>query len=454
MDGSRVPTGTWGDEWEWSVRHRLAAELDASLPGPALADRLAHLEPADLDDAALVELTAAWERTASWAAAEQARAVQELFRRRRTRSDDGVADELAVRLSCTGAAAERKVALALGLEALPEVADALARGELDVRRATVLVDDVAHLPPDVARDVTVQALPRARECTAPQLRQRLRRMELVRDPRGAQARHGRARAHRRVELTPAPDSMAWLSAYLPADDAVAIHTTLTALANQAASDDERPLDARRADALVDLTTRWLDAGIAPDGTPLVPRQGRHPHLVVTASALALTGIEESPAELEGYGPVPIGMARHIAARSTWEPLLVDAHTGEPLARSARRYAPSPALRDAVAHRDRTCTFPGCRMPARRCDVDHIEAYRAEGGADQTRLDNLHALCRHHHRLKTHQGWSPLRTPAGTTLWRSPTGRTYPRRPDHPPPDRPPPRPLPDGIAVDLAPPPF
>ncbi|WP_199424425.1 HNH endonuclease signature motif containing protein [Actinotalea solisilvae] len=454
MGGSRVPTGTWGDEWEWSVRHRLAAELDAAAPGVPLVQQLLDLEPADVDDAALVEMAAAWERVVSWAAAAQSRVVQELARRRPAGSDGGVGDELAARLLLTRAAAEGKVALAAGLDVLPEVADALARGELDVRRAAVLADDLAHLPAPAAREVAVATLPAARECTAPQLRQRLRRMEIVRDPEGAVRRTERARERRRVELSPAPDSMAWLSAYLPADDAVAIHTALTAMADQHADEDARSRDARRADALVDVVTRWLDAGTAPDGTPLVSRQGRRPHLVLTATALAVAGLSDTPAHLEGYGPVPAQLARRIAAGATWEPLLVDARTGAPLARSTRRYAPTQALRDAVALRDRTCTFPGCRIPARRCDVDHVEAFDPIAERDQTCPDNLHALCRHHHRLKTHQDWSPLRTPAGHTVWRSPAGRTYRRPPEHPPPDRPPPLPLPDGVHVDFVPPPF
>ncbi|WP_199424503.1 HNH endonuclease signature motif containing protein [Actinotalea solisilvae] len=455
MDGSRVPTGTWGDEWAWSVLHRLASELDASVPSPALVARLDGLEPADVDDAALVEMAAAWERVASWAAAGQARAVQELHRRRRGLHAGTVADELAARLNVTRAAAEGKLGLAVALDTLPEVADALSRGDLDVRRATVLTEDLAHLPADAAREVAAAVLPQARECTAPQLRQRVRRLELVRDPDGAARRHDRARERRRVELQPAPDSMAWLTAYLPADDAVAIHTTLTALVADRAEGDSRSLDARRADALVDLATRWLDAGTAPDGTPLGTAQGRRPHLVLTASALAVAGLTDSPAHLEGYGPVPATLARRIGARATWEPLLVDARTGAPLARSTGRYAPSQGLRDAVVQRDATCTFPGCRMPARRCDVDHIEAYAPDaGGEDQTRLSNLHALCRHHHNLKTRREWTPLRTPSGHTVWSSPHGRPYRRTPEHTPPDRPPSLPPPPGVTVDLGPPPF
>ncbi|WP_199423344.1 HNH endonuclease signature motif containing protein [Actinotalea solisilvae] len=446
------------------MRHRVAAELEESAPGPELAARLDALEPADLDEAALVEGIAAWERIASWAAAGQAWLVAELDGRQRGARGAFLSEEVAARLSVSRPVAEAKVGLALHLDRVPAVAGALARGDVDVRRATVLTDELARLSDAAAAEVAEAVLPSARECTAPQLRQRLRRMELLRDPDGARTRHARACADRRVELTPAPDAMAWLSAYLPADDAAAIHTSLTALAGDAAPDDERTLDQRRADALVDLATRWLDAGAHPDGTPLATRQGRRPHLVVTASAATLLGLAEGPGELQGYGPIPPEMARRIAAHSTWEPLLASAWNGEPLARSTRRYAPTQSQRDAVVLRDSTCTFVGCRMPAARCDVDHVEPYVEGGDVDgrdgapcatqpQTSLDNLQALCRHHHRAKTHGGWEVARDDDGSTRWRAPTGQLYRRPPAHDPPAAVPAPPPPDGVTIDLYPPP-
>ncbi|WP_182113533.1 HNH endonuclease signature motif containing protein [Actinotalea sp. JY-7876] len=487
------------DAWLWAVRHPLASELAEAAPGVGLAERLAGLEPADVDEAGLVEALAAWERVVSWAVAGQARVIAELASRERGARGAFLAEEVAVALSVTRRVAEDKVALAVGLERIPAAADALAGGRIDARRATVVCEELARVPDDVAQEVSVAVLPGAVSCTAPQLRVRLRRLELRRDPDGAQRRHVRAREQRRVELHPAPDAMAWLSAYLPADEAVAIHTGLTALAGDASPGDERTLDQRRADALVDVTTRWLDAGVHPDGAALSARQGRLPHLAVTASAATLLGLSQEPGELGGYGPIPPQMVRRIAARATWEPLLADAWTGAPLARSTRRYAPTQAQRDVVALRDATCTFPGCRMPAARCDIDHVVPYRPDddsddglegsrseaerraaeerdpgGGGeprgdrrdrpppdphthqrepDQTSVDNLQALCRHHHRAKTHAGWTPHRDDDGTTLWRSPTGRIYPRAPEHEPPPVPPRRPTDHDHRIELYPPP-
>jgi hypothetical protein len=60
-------------------------------------------------------------------------------------------------------------------------------------------------------------------------------------------------------------------------------------------------------------------------------------------------------------------------------------------------------------------------------MDHITAYvpADDGGPPgQTRPENLAGLCRRHHRLKTHGGWSYTVPEPGIYLWRSPVGQRY------------------------------
>lgn len=59
-----------------------------------------------------------------------------------------------------------------------------------------------------------------------------------------------------------------------------------------------------------------------------------------------------------------------------------------------RYVPSAKLADFVRCRDMTCRFPGCDVPADRCDLDHTIAYPV----GPTQASNLKALCRKHYRL--------------------------------------------------------
>ena len=66
--------------------------------------------------------------------------------------------------------------------------------------------------------------------------------------------------------------------------------------------------------------------------------------------------------------------------------------GEILDVGRRTRTISPALRRALAARDRRCRFPGCGN--RRVDAHHIRHWADVG---RTALDNLVLLCRRHHR---------------------------------------------------------
>ncbi|MCW2735511.1 HNH endonuclease signature motif containing protein [Nocardioides sp.] len=118
-------------------------------------------------------------------------------------------------------------------------------------------------------------------------------------------------------------------------------------------------------------------------------------------------------------------------------------------RSTPAYAIPHRIREHVVLRDRTCVFPWCSRPARGSDVDHVIAHdhtaAAEGRpqAGPTSTDNLAALCRFHHRLKTHTAWHYRMLDAGVFVWTSPHGHRYRRDATGTsaldPPDPPPPR---------------
>ena len=88
------------------------------------------------------------------------------------------------------------------------------------------------------------------------------------------------------------------------------------------------------------------------------------------------------------------------------------------------YRVPAAMAAFVRARDLTCRFPGCRQPARRCDIDHTRAWPT----GPTHPANLICLCRRHHRLKQTRRWQVRLTPAGTAIWISPTGRVRLTRP--------------------------
>jgi hypothetical protein len=80
----------------------------------------------------------------------------------------------------------------------------------------------------------------------------------------------------------------------------------------------------------------------------------------------------------------------------------------------------------VKVRNRTCVFPGCHRPARRCDLDHTTPYDQGGPTCEC---NLSPLCRKHHQVKQEIGWHLVQTRPGTLIWTAPHGRSYIVRPD-------------------------
>ncbi|WP_158566772.1 HNH endonuclease signature motif containing protein [Actinomadura craniellae] len=93
-------------------------------------------------------------------------------------------------------------------------------------------------------------------------------------------------------------------------------------------------------------------------------------------------------------------------------------------RDPRRFL-TPRDRAYVIARDRTCRGPGCRVPARRAEIDHIVPH-AHGGP--TTPDNTDAKCPWCHDLKD-AGWTVTRDARGWTTWISPLGHLYRRPPE-------------------------
>jgi hypothetical protein len=90
--------------------------------------------------------------------------------------------------------------------------------------------------------------------------------------------------------------------------------------------------------------------------------------------------------------------------------------GVPIRWGRRRRLFTGAAADAVRSTSTRCTFPGCRVPAGRCDLDHIRPFGRGGRTDP---DNGGPLCDRHNQLKNR----------GYTTWRDPTGTWHAYRPD-------------------------
>jgi len=134
----------------------------------------------------------------------------------------------------------------------------------------------------------------------------------------------------------------------------------------------------------------------------------------------LAELSEAPGELAGYGPVVADIARRVASDAVaaeWRCTVTD-HDGSVVWEGTTRRRPTAALRRGVERNYPTCVFPGCRMAARACDLDHRTPW-ADGGV--TCECNLAPLCRYHHRIRHNAGWSYVRLFDGAHQWTSPMG---------------------------------
>jgi hypothetical protein len=254
-----------------------------------------------------------------------------------------------------------------------------------------------------------------------------------------ETRHAKGVLDRRVEYSPDQDGMAWLSAYLPADQAVAIWNRTTAVARGLQDPDEpRTLSQLRADAFATAlltsgsqlsngnqvgngcqVSNRTQAGIDPGRVP-PPRA----EVLVTVPVFSLLGATEEPAALDGYGPIPASMARDLVANGadSFHRVLVDPRDGAPLEIGRTSYRLTKAMRHWLRLRDGKCPFPGCSNSSLDNEADHLLAWHRGG---TTGIANLGQPCPKHHRLRHTSAWRPTpgtkNEPPG---WISPSGRHY------------------------------
>jgi hypothetical protein len=183
--------------------------------------------------------------------------------------------------------------------------------------------------------------------------------------------------------------------------------------------DPRPRSVRHADALVMLAQQWLDD----------PERAGHAEtaLEVRLDVGVLGGADldgcDLRCELRDYGPIGRALMERLACDARVARIVM---AGESrvldLGRSTR--VVSAALRTAVTTRDRHCQHPGCRTPAKWCDVHHL-VHWIDGGA--TDLDNLVLLCRRHHVDHHEGGWQIGRASDGEVVASPSTTQPFVRR---------------------------
>ena len=203
----------------------------------------------------------------------------------------------------------------------------------------------------------------------------------------------------------------------PEPDANQTQSNVSAEASATADEKvDRPIGARRADALVLLARQFLAAESVDAGST-----GDRYQVVVHIDHSLLSGApaDSGCCEHDDGRALAIDTARRLGCDGALVGLVEDGE-GEPLSVGRKTRAIPAAIRRALKARDGGCRFPGCTH-ARFTEGHHIEHW-ANGG--ETRLGNLITLCSFHHRL-VHEGGFGLRvTDDGLFVFSKPDGSRF------------------------------
>ncbi|HQR28355.1 MAG TPA: HNH endonuclease signature motif containing protein [Nocardioides sp.] len=231
------------------------------------------------------------------------------------------------------------------------------------------------------------------------------------------------------------DGVVGVEAHLDLGDALDLDDALADLAQQLKlAGSAEPLEVRRAAALGELARHQLTLTLAD---PARDETGealglRNPRRRPKAAARPVTlYLHLSEAALSGAGgqvgrcentrtPIDVQVVRDWCGPGstvTVKPVIdLRAHVG------VAQYEVPDRLKERVVLRDVQCVFPWCTRPARTaCDCDHVIAH---GTGGPTCTCNLAALCRHHHRVKTHTAWRYTMVEEGVFVWTSPHGYVF------------------------------
>ncbi len=338
--------------------------------------------------------------------------------------------------------ATKIVALARGMAAFPDIADAVNTGVMSVDHAALILTFAETPPenlPEEGRDAARRALIKA--ATGPDARTGRIRAAITRLEDSFGSKKPPAENTDRNELFASTTLNGRL--VLKGDfDAITGEKLLTALspltephpAVDGTQDDRSPA-RRRADAFGHI----LDQYLASSDRPIEGGERPHVNLHIRLQDLAdlqggvhditddentraaaepssncdgsgpttdrgayrdLFGDGTSVGWLPWMGPLSRNTSRQLACDCVLTAIVMD-ENGNPLnlARTARTV--TAKQRTALTARDQGCAFPGCGKPAAWTEGHHIWHW---GDGGPTDMNNLVLLCGFHHRLMHHSDW--------------------------------------------------
>src|SRR5438876_5204949 len=294
-----------------------------------------------------------------------------------------------MRLNChmTGGAAADRVVVGERVASMSQCIDAMVSGEvgfphlaLIAREAEAIAELGGGKPFDEAA-----LLSKARELTVGRFRNYCHHHRHAIDPAGYAANEAEACQARALTLKTGEGGMLWIRGVLDPEGGAVLRTALEPLAKRNGKGDDRRLDRRLADGLVEMAHHALDGGA------LAQRVGQRPHLQVTTTLETLLQRCGAPAaDLELSVPISARAVERLACDCNVTRMLLNADSQViDVGRTTRKIRGS--TRRALNVRDKGCRWPGCDRAASYTSGHHLKHWIAGGSTDLSNLVLLWGL---------------------------------------------------------------
>jgi hypothetical protein len=351
--------------------------------------------------------------------------------------------------------AKSELETARAIEAHPEIAQAVAQGQIS-RSQAAQISSAADVHPELAGDLVESA----RSLRYDELK---KHCNDVRSSTGsseeASERYEKMRKRRYCKMWTDDEGMGQLRAQMTPDALAALQAALAPHQKQifqAARREDR-FESQAAydlDALIAMALASTDGSVSGSGScscgvsgntapgdsdsvagndtsgadgskpKTTKRPGRNKALIrirVDLQAL-LRGYTEpgETCQIPGIdGPLPVSLVRELLGESILELVITQGTDVRTVCTDSRYIAKALAI--ALEERDPVCQVPDCHV-SQGLERDHWRVDFVKGGP--TELDNLVRLCAYHHHQKHHAGW---RIDGGPGQWRwiAPDDKSFP-----------------------------
>jgi hypothetical protein len=370
------------------------------------------------------------EQLKSQAAAAQARATTLWAAKRRAaeetagvpakRRGKGLASEIALARHDAPVKGNQHLGFAQALvNEMPHTMAALECGVLSEYRATLIVRESACLSLEHRRQLDAELCAEAAKLQGwgnKRIEAEAKKITARLDVEAVVERNTKAEQDRCVTIRPAPNGMVYVSLLLPLSHGVGVYAALKRHAEL--TGDGRSQGQIMADTAYErITGRSATAPVDV-------------HLNLVLADTTLFGGDDCPGYLQGYGPVPAPVVRHLLAdavadehaKATLRRLYRHPDSGQLAAMESRARIFPQGLARFIGLRDQTCRTPYCDAPIRH----HDHATPDRDGGPTNALNGLGACVACNH-AKEAPGWTVTTTDTHgvhCAQYVTPTGATY------------------------------